>query len=288
MDSDHKQLIQQAKAVLNGNWTGAFTKPAPRLYLHQWSWDSAFIAIAYDHYDQARAEQELCSFFQGPRIDPAPGPRLRPGPDRPKFPFLVQDVLFNTLLCQANRDLAEIATILGEDPTPFEAWAETTAEAINTKLWDEEHGIYLDFDVVGGEPVPAHVAAGFTPLYAGIPDTGRAQRMCGYLNTSCFCRLDEPCYAVPSYDKGEPGYSPTRPWRGPIWININWLLYRGLRRYGHHEYAQWVRQAIIGLPRRHGFYEYYDPDRGQGHGSDHFSWTAALMLDVLCEEGEKD
>jgi neutral trehalase len=154
---------------------------------------------------------------------------------RQDCPLLVQDVLFNTLRCQANRDLAEIACILGEDVTPFEAWAEGTAEAINAKLWNDEHAIYVDFDSQRREPMLAHAAAGFAPLYAEIPNGDRAQRMCSYLNTACFCGLDEACYAVPSYDKHEPDYSPGYYWRGPIWININWLLYRGLLRYGFHK-----------------------------------------------------
>ena len=65
MSEDYAELIQQAKAVLAGNWLGYATKPAPRLYPHQWSWDSAFIAICYAHYDQMRAQQELRSLFTG-------------------------------------------------------------------------------------------------------------------------------------------------------------------------------------------------------------------------------
>ena len=38
-------LVRQAKAVLDFNWTGEYTMPGPRLYPHQWSWDSALIAI---------------------------------------------------------------------------------------------------------------------------------------------------------------------------------------------------------------------------------------------------
>jgi hypothetical protein len=49
-------------------------------------------------------------------------------------PFLVQNVLFNALLCRAERDLAEIARILGEDPAAHEARAEQTAHAMDRKL----------------------------------------------------------------------------------------------------------------------------------------------------------
>ena len=42
---------------------------------------------------------------------------------RKDYPFLVQDVLFNSLLCRSDHDMAQIARALGEDPTPFEEQA---------------------------------------------------------------------------------------------------------------------------------------------------------------------
>jgi transposase len=57
-------LVRQAKAVLDFNWTGEYTMPGPKLYPHQWSWDSAFIAIGYSRYDQERATRELRHLFE--------------------------------------------------------------------------------------------------------------------------------------------------------------------------------------------------------------------------------
>ena len=57
-------LVRQAKAVLDFNWTGEYTMPGPRLYPHQWSWDSALIALAYSRYDQDRAVRELGHLFE--------------------------------------------------------------------------------------------------------------------------------------------------------------------------------------------------------------------------------
>jgi glycogen debranching enzyme len=89
---------------------------------------------------------------------------------------------------------------------------------------------------------------------------------------------------VPSYDRYGAGFSPEQYWRGPVWINIKWLLMHGLRRYGFAEYAQQLRRAIVGLCQEEGFYEYFDPLSGRGHGSDLFCWTAALLIDVLMEK----
>lgn len=439
MKKAYKKLTKKAIKVLDGNWAGKYTKPSPRLYPHQWSWDSGFIAMAYAHFDQDRAQQEMLSLFDGqwsngllPQIvyhkdegeyfpdppfwntnrsphshqfpltsgivqppihatavlkihekskdqaeslgflreifpnlaawhsylhserdpydeglvsivhpwesgqDNSPlwdsvlqrmifSPDEIPSysrkdtlfvdskerPEKPDYdryvylvkflydrnydmklvfedspPFAVQDVLFNTLLVQANLDLAAIAKAVGEDPSPFIARAGNTTLAMNNKLWDDDHGIYTAYDVAGGALLHSHVGAGFTPLFAGVPTNARASRLVNYLDSRAFCPIRDNCYAVPSFDITEKGFSPNRYWRGPVWININWLLYHGLLRYGFRENADWVRRAIVELPSMFGFREYYDPHEGRGYGSDNFSWTAALAFDVLCGEAQ--
>lgn len=56
-------LGARAAAVLHLNDQGEWTKAAPNLYPHQWSWDAAFIAIGWAHLDTARAAQELRTLF---------------------------------------------------------------------------------------------------------------------------------------------------------------------------------------------------------------------------------
>jgi hypothetical protein len=437
MHKADEQLVQQAQMVLDFNWNGEYTQPGPHLYPHQWSWDSALIAIGYAHYHQEHAMRELSHLFESqwkngllpqivfnPRFGEyfpgigyfwhaerspnAPRDRktsgvvqpplhatavlyvyrhakdepaakeflettfpklkawheylyqerdpegeglayirhpwesgmdnspiwdsilermqLRPekipkyrradihfvaAGDRPldaaydrfaylvklfserdydearireECPFLVQDVLFNALLCQADRDLAEIARILGENPSPLEERAERTQSAINGKLWDEQHGIYLDFDLASGQPLQVYVAANFVPLFAGIPDKEQARRMVESLENAGFGLSDESITPVPSYDRYGFAFFPTRYWRGPVWANINWFLMRGLERYGYEEQAKRLRNTIVALCNEQGFYEYFDPTTGFGHGSDLFSWTASLFLDVVLED----
>ncbi|MDX3641783.1 MGH1-like glycoside hydrolase domain-containing protein [Streptomyces sp. MB09-02B] len=48
-----------AAEVLAANWTGRSTVPSRTLYPHQWSWDSAFIAIGLRHVSPLRAQTEL-------------------------------------------------------------------------------------------------------------------------------------------------------------------------------------------------------------------------------------
>jgi mannosylglycerate hydrolase MGH1-like protein len=66
---DDVALRREAVRILVGNWRGASTVPSPTLYPHQWSWDSAFIAIGTSHWSQRRAETELVSLFGGQWAD---------------------------------------------------------------------------------------------------------------------------------------------------------------------------------------------------------------------------
>ena len=52
-----------ATGVLRRNSIKSWTRPAPRLYPHQWSWDSAFIALGLAHVDNQRATSELETLF---------------------------------------------------------------------------------------------------------------------------------------------------------------------------------------------------------------------------------
>jgi hypothetical protein len=59
------QIWRDALSTLLANWRGMSTVPSQHLYPHQWSWDSAFIAIGLAHWHQARAESELLTVFAG-------------------------------------------------------------------------------------------------------------------------------------------------------------------------------------------------------------------------------
>lgn len=56
-------MASRAAALLRANDLGEWTKAAQRLYPHQWSWDSAFIAIGWAQLDPQRAMRELTTLF---------------------------------------------------------------------------------------------------------------------------------------------------------------------------------------------------------------------------------
>lgn len=227
-----------------------------------------------DHYDRYAY---LVHLFRDAGYAPA---RIRVD-----SPFALQPVLFNSLLVQANRDLAEIARVLGEDAAPMEDRAERTAAALE-KLWDEERCIYTDFDVRAEEFAPALGGSAFAPLYAGVPSAVRAERMVARLS-AVRADVGENGWVVTSLAADDPRFEPTSYWRGPAWPILNWVLHRGLVRYGYSSLAASLREGLIELTRRSGFWEHYNPLTGRGHGGEQFAWTAALVLDLL-HDGSPD
>jgi len=58
-------LAAQAIDVLWRNARGTWTRPSPRLYPHQWSWDAAFVAMGWAQLDPLRGVAELWALFRG-------------------------------------------------------------------------------------------------------------------------------------------------------------------------------------------------------------------------------
>ena len=57
-------LARRAAGVLRRNDMGGWTRVAPRLYPHQWSWDTGFISVGLAHLDTDRAARELLTLFE--------------------------------------------------------------------------------------------------------------------------------------------------------------------------------------------------------------------------------
>lgn len=201
---------------------------------------------------------------------------------RDTCPFLVQDPLFNAVLCRANESLVEIARLIGESPDLPLAWTEKTAGAIRRKLWHPGHKIFDCYDMVSDTAIDVDTSAGFLPLFAGAATKEQAEDLYERLDSASFCGLHQGnCFTVPNYDTQRDGFDRANYWRGPVWININWMLAHGLRRYGYTLKADSLQKDLLQLTLRFGFYEYFDSFDGTGYGSHDFSWTAALFIDLV-------
>jgi glycogen debranching enzyme len=411
-------LVTRATRVLESNWLGHATRPGPHLYPHQWSWDSAFVAIGLSHVAPDRARQEISSLFRAqwrngllPHIvfNPAATSDYFPGPDvwdthlstdapsdpqtsgivqpplhalaalevhrrapddewvqsllpglrawhdylyrerehdglihirhpwesgmddspawdpalarialphdrepgyrrvdltmvaeherpthadydhyvhlvelfkrarydeaelRESCPFWIADPLFNAALVASGRALAELT-----GDAHHRERAERTAGAMAERLWSHSAGCFVAWDGRARQQLPARVAGGLTPLIAGIGDV---ERLVEDLEAPSFWPGDG-WYPVPTADVLSPAFERRRYWRGPVWANLNWLIWRGLRATGHGDRAARLRARTIDLVDEGGAREYYDPATGDGLGSHAFSWTAALTIDM--------
>ncbi len=92
-------------------------------------------------------------------------------------------------------------------------------------------------------------------------------------------------YLCASFDPDSDRFNPKKYWRGPVWINLNWLLYKGLKSYGFYDLSNRVKDDSITLIEKYGFYEYFDSRKevteNAGYGGNNFSWSAALLIDFL-------
>lgn len=213
------------------------------------------------------------------------GRRLRWAPRAllEQMPFLVQDVLFCSILHRADEDLRALAIELGQDTSEIDGWLACTRENFNARFWDDARGLYLDYDVRAGKSIPINANGTFAPLFAGLASPDQAARLVAehFENPTEYAPGADSKFRLPSVAKNEHGYSPRRYWCGPIWIQMNWLIVQGLRRYGFHAQADAVVRDSLALVKQSGFREYYDPRDGTGCGAVDFCWSAALTLDLL-------
>jgi hypothetical protein len=91
-------------------------------------------------------------------------------------------------------------------------------------------------------------------------------------------------FPVPSCPANDPAFNPGDArgfiWRGPSWVNTNWLIAGGLRLYGIEDLRTRIADQTCDMIGRSGFREYYHPYSGQGYGARDFSWST-LLLDML-------
>jgi glycogen debranching enzyme len=201
-------------------------------------------------------------------------------------PFLVQDVLFNSILVKSNDSLIKLGTLLDLDVSDIVLWNQKAKSAINSKLWDEETGFYYAYDLRSDSRIGIKVSSGFAPLFAGIANAAQAEKLVHQLTTTFTPNNDWKL--CPSCAVDEPSFNPLKYWRGPVWININWMLVEGLNAYGFTELAERLKADTLYLVEHHGMYEYFDPRptsagglANRGIGADYFSWSAALYIDLL-------
>jgi glycogen debranching enzyme len=197
--------------------------------------------------------------------------------------FVVQDVMMSAVLADGLRALGRLHALTGGDG----GWA-SPADAVERAIRDElrgPDGFFYDRDLRRGALLRVRTVAGLMPLLCESLGDGEVAPL--------LAALDDPNhfatpFPAPSVSVSEPSFVPgdltwgagIMLWRGPTWINTNWLLWRALRRRGEHERALRLASASAALVLRAGFREYYQPFTGAGLGARSFGWST-LVVDML-------
>jgi hypothetical protein len=192
--------------------------------------------------------------------------------------FTIEDLNFNSILIRANTHLREIAKSIREEiPKDLDKSMSKTEKALED-LWDPYNAQYFSRDFITHKLLKVPSIATLLPLYAGSISQERADHLVKMLENA---HQFGPAFPVPSVPLDSPWFSSKRYWQGPSWVNTNWLIIDGLKRYGYKDHAEALRESTIEMVSTSGCYEYFDPINAEPAGAENFSWTAALTIDLI-------
>ena len=136
--------------------------------------------------------------------------------------------------------MGKMALSLGKEKEAG-AWRKkylAVTRGINSLLWDSETEFFYDREL-NGELLREKCATGFYPIFAGAVSGARFNALLKHLNNKNEFLSKFP---VPTVSRDNSCYGKDM-WRGPAWINSNWLIIEGLLRYGK-------KQASLGLAKK--------------------------------------
>lgn len=189
----------------------------------------------------------------------------------------IEDLGFNAILIRANTILAQIALEIKQEVPGWLIERFKKAPRSLELLWSPEHNQYFSRNFETFEHIEQPSIMTFLPLYSGAVSNKRAHELVELLRSKDWWLN----YPIPSVAKSSEYFDPRRYWQGPTWINTNWMIIEGLRRYGYVDEANAVVERSVELVSKHGAYEYFNPLTGNPSGAASFSWTAALTIDLL-------
>jgi neutral trehalase len=161
------------------------------------------------------------------------------------------------------RYMKKIADELGykEETVFFGNWYDKIKKDINSTLWCEEDGFYYDYDITDNCFSKVKSVSSFLPLFSGVCNDTQAKLLVdSLLNPNEFGTE----FPVPSIAVNDATFG-TDMWRGPVWINYNYMILKGLASYGYEELSQELKNktlSVINEWYRHTgtVFEFYDSE----------------------------
>jgi glycogen debranching enzyme len=194
--------------------------------------------------------------------------------------FQVEEVLTNVFYILGLQALARLCGDAAQ-AADFQQRATTVQGTLVAKCYDNRAGAFFDLAGNAEQPLRTLTITSLVPLALPTLDRAIVDRLLAHLADRQTFALP---YPVPSVAANEPTFMPGNAhgfiWRGPSWINTNWLIGEGLRVHGADDLRQTLVRQTCAMIEQSGFREYYHPYTGEGYGSQDHSWST-IVVDML-------
>ena len=189
--------------------------------------------------------------------------------------FNVVDVGFNSIFLKANKDLVSILKNFNLDTLSISKYIKITEKNI-LKLFDKKKGNFFSLDIKNKKKIKIPSITNYFILFADLNNEKINNKLIKNLKK----HNQKEKYFFSSIKPNHKSFEEKRYWRGPVWINCNWILYKGLKNKDH-LFSKKIKNLTIKLIEKKGIYEYYSCKNGKPMGASNFSWSAALYLDLI-------
>jgi hypothetical protein len=179
--------------------------------------------------------------------------------------------------------LAKIANEIGEvkDAQMWAGRAADLAQRMIDNTWDNRAGLF--WARKDGQPINVRTPFNLFPLITGRMPPDITRRLVEHLTNE---KEFWPPFPVPSVALDDAKYDPNQMWRGPTWVNINYLIIEGLRNAGYPEVSTELRRRTLDLiGAQKDIYEYYHPVTGEKppKAAAIFGWSSAVFIDLAIQ-----
>ncbi len=189
----------------------------------------------------------------------------------------------NTYLVMQMDALARIAEIIGEtQDAPM--WRQRAAELTQRMIdhfWDPEAGLF--WAMKDHKPIHTVTLFNLYPLLTGrLPKEIEARLIEHLTNPNEFWTP----YPLPTVSASDPKFDADQMWRGPTWVNVNYLFIEGLMKCGYPELSRELLEKTLEVVKLHSdIYEYYNPLTGMHppKAAGIFGWTSAVYADLAIQ-----
>ena len=123
----------------------------------------------------------------------------------------------------------------------FDKWYKKIKADINSTLWCEDDGFYYDYDIQNNRLNKIYSVASFLPVFAGVCNEEQCKKLVAHLENPEEFGTE---FLIPSVSLKDETFG-SDMWRGPVWINYNYMISKGLAEYGYNLLSQKINKKTL-------------------------------------------